>query len=53
MTQIKPVLSLEILVRLVATLRAGEPSSTRRQLLDTVHFSLQRMLEIESERRTP
>lgn len=51
MAHVKPVLTLQVLIQLVETLRHGEPSTTRRRLLETLHFSLQKMLEIEQERR--
>lgn len=50
MKQIKPVLSLEIMRQIVQVLQQGEPSTTRRKLLETLNFSITRMLEIESER---
>lgn len=50
MKQVKPILSLEIMRQIVQTLRCGEPSTMRRQLLITLEFSLTKMLELEAEK---
>jgi hypothetical protein len=48
--KVKPVLSLEIMRQIVQSLRQGEPSTMRRQMLSTLEQALSKMIEIESER---